>query len=144
MTGKPAPGDASQQRAPNDIRSRCTKNDDGEWVLERKSTRGGTGNTHEVNITRLFGRAGHRTTANSFILQVEHENIESGKSVGNPAEPISGTAIPHVVTASIRALSTVDEVQAFVDNEIEHGPRQYVIGLANERKAELDGGGENG
>lgn len=139
MTNPSAEQGESSPGGANSIRSRATENDDGERVLERLSTRGGSDTTHDVNITKLLGRPGPRTTGNSFILQVEHEAIERGDSVGNPAHPSDESAIPHVVTQSIDALETVDEVRMFIENEIEHGPRRYVVGLANERKLELRG-----
>lgn len=128
----------SGARSTNDVRTRCEKNSDGDWILERPTLRGGAGGaTHEVNITTLLERAGRRTTGNPFILQVEHDRIERGESVGNPAEPTSRSVIPHAVKTRIDQLDSAAEIRQFIEAEIESGPRQYVIGMANERKSEL-------
>lgn len=132
-----------QPTSPTDWRTRCTKNDNGEWIKTEKTVSWG-GNTHsyEVNMTKLLEVAGPRTTGNEFILRVEHENLIEGKDVGNPAEPTTGEAIPAAVREQIRGLQSIDEVMRFIQAEVDRGPRQYVIALANERKIELGRDGE--
>lgn len=96
--------------------------------------------TVSVQFIESLRNPGPRKTANPDILRIEHELINEGTSLGNPAEPLADATIPDCVHEFVAGLETDGECAAAIEDEGAHGPRKYVVALLNQRREALDGG----